>query len=107
MMKLSFDESVIDFEGKVDSQSFLRVMQSFKIKNLYVKSLESLRSHIWHRSSEFAKFVNSLREYFLQMKTEFTPDQLQSFVEFMHEVAKLFKYEMENKKRKTALTKLC
>jgi len=107
MMKMSFDESVVDFSGMVESQNLLRAMQSFKIKNIYIKSLDSLRSHMRHRFSEFADFVNSLRTYFLQVKTKLTPDQLQCFVEFMHEVSKLFKDEMKNKQRITPLTKLC
>jgi len=112
MMRKNFDEKCgVDFSESVHVKSLLVSIQSFKIKNVYALSLESLRNLRCHESelNHYVKLIDSLQSTYLHFRA-IQPDRLQSYVEIVHEIAKIFTSEMKlqsSKRRIPALTADC
>jgi len=112
MMRKNFDEKCgVDFSESVHLKSLLVSIQSFKIKNVYALSLESLRNLRCHESelNHYVKLIDSLQSTYLHFRA-IQPDRLQSYVEIVHEIAKIFTSEIKlqsSKRRIQALTADC
>jgi hypothetical protein len=113
MMRKNFDEKRgVDFSESVHLKSLLVSIQSFKIKNVYALSLDSLRNLRWCDESElnhYVKLIESLQSTYLHFRA-IQPDRLQSYVEIVHETAKIFTSEMKlpfQKRKMQALTANC